>query len=371
MSELHDRVPRILVVDDEDGFRDLMKTILANEGFTVDTARDGEDAVQKARNRTYDLILLDLKMPRMDGMEVLKTLRPECPTTDFIIVTGYGDVTIAVELIKLGAKEYFTKPVEPADFIQRVKSSLRAHAAELRVRDLQAEFSSRLLHDLRGPVVTLKSSIDFLLKESAGPVSSDQQQVIQDMRLSAMKLDALLNDMIDLTLFEFGKVSIEKLPVNLDVLVPAVCDRIRPRAAARNISLNVVLADGIPTLALDPEKTEQVLNNILDNAIKYTNERGSINVSVKTGNHAPAGMSDETVAISVADTGIGISKEELPLLFDKYKDLVTGKPSSLKTTGLGLAICKSIVEAHNGILTAESEPGKGTTITMYFRTGEN
>jgi two-component system sensor histidine kinase ResE len=258
--------------------------------------------------------------------------------------------------------------VEPAEFIQRVKSSLRAHAAEVRVKELQAEFSSRLLHDLRGPVVTLSSSIDFLLKESAGPITPDQRQVFQDMRLNAVKLDALLNDMIDLTLFEFGKVNIEKLPVNLDVLVPAVCDRIRPRAAARQIRLNVSIGLGIPTLALDPEKMEQVLNNILDNAIKYTAERGSISVAVTAGNHVHAGSSGESVAIAISDTGIGIAKEELPLLFDKYKDLVTGKPSSLKTTGLGLAICKSIVEAHNGTMTAESEPDKGTTITMYFHT---
>jgi signal transduction histidine kinase len=249
-----------------------------------------------------------------------------------------------------------------------VKSSLRAHAAEVRVKELQAEFSSRLLHDLRGPVVTLSSSINFLLNESAGPITPDQRQVFQDMRLNAVKLDALLNDMIDLTLFEFGKVNIDKLPVNLDVLVPAVCDRIRPRAAARQIRLNVSIGDGIPTLALDPEKMEQALNNILDNAIKYTGERGAINVSVTAGNHAPAGTSAGSVAIAISDTGIGIAKEELPLVFDKYKDLVTGKPSSLKTTGLGLAICKSIVEAHNGTMTAESEPGKGTTITMYFNT---
>ena len=363
-----DRVPRILVVDDEDGFRELMKTILVNEGYTVDTARDGEDAVQKARNRSYDLILLDLKMPRMDGMEALRILKPECPTTDFIIVTGYGDVNTAVELIKLGAKEYFTKPVEPAEFIQRVKSSLRAHDAELRVRDLQAEFSSRLLHDLRGPLLTLSSSIDFLLKESAGPLSPDQRHVFQGMHENADKLNALINDMIDLTLFEFGKLNIEKLPVNLDVLVPSVCDRIRPRATARRIGLNVRIGNDIPTLELDPEKTEQVLNNILDNAIKYTQEEGSIDVSVTTGNHKQNGAPADSVAIAISDTGIGISKEELPLVFDKYKDLVTGKSSSLKTTGLGLAICKSIVEAHNGTLTAESEPGKGTTITMFFRT---
>ena len=357
-----------MVVDDDDGFRELMHTILTNEGFAVDKARSGEEAIRKARAKSYDLILLDLKMTGIDGMEVLKILKPECPTTDFIMVTGYGDVDIAVELIKLGAKEYVRKPVEPSEFIQRIRASLRAHAAELRVREIQSEFSSRLLHNLRGPLVTMNSAIDFLKKEGAGALSAEQRKVIEEMSLNSAKMDALLNDMIDLTLFESGKVTLDKLPVNLDVVIPNAVDRIIARAKAKNISVNVNIADGIPTIELDPEKIEQVLQNVLDNAVKYSRDGGSITVGLSLRKHVFSGKSAESVEISVTDTGVGIPKEELPLIFDKYKDVLTGKSSSLKTTGLGLAICRSIVEAHGGNMTAASDVNKGTTIAIYFPT---
>lgn len=368
MGEQPERTPRLLVVDDDDGFRELLKTILQNEGYKVDTAPNGEEGIRIARNRSYDLIFLDLKMPGMDGMQVLKILKPESPTTDFIIVTAYADVQIAVELIRLGAKEYITKPIEPAEFIQHVRTALRAHAAELRVGEIQSEFSSRLLHDLRGPVVIVNSSIDLLGKGTPGPVTPEQHQILDMMRAQMNKMDALLTDMIDLTLFESGKVHLERLPLNLDIFVPSICDRMSQQAKAKNISIQTQIGDAIPTLELDPEKMQQVFHNLLDNGIKYTPDGGSITVSVSTGRHVFGGKDCESVEIAVSDTGVGIPKEELPLVFDKYKNILTGKTSSQKTTGLGLAICRSIVEAHQGKMTAESTVGQGTTIRIFLPT---
>lgn len=368
MNEETDRTQRLLVVDDDDSFRELMKTILTNEGFSVDTAPNGEEGIHKARNRSYDLILLDLRMPGIDGIETLKILKPECPATDFIVITGYGDVAIAVELIKLGAREYFTKPIEPAEFIQRIKTSLRAHAAELRIKELQSDFSSRLLHDLRGPVVMLSSALEFLRNEKAGPVTSEQRLILDQMSTNAIRMDALLNDMIDLSLFESGRVTIDKLPVNLDVVLPAIRDRLLPLASARNIALQLQMSDNIPTIELDLEKIEQVFNNLIDNAIKYSKDGGAINIVLSVGRQTFNDKLGESVNIAISDTGVGIPKDELPFVFDKYKDMLTGKTSIKKTTGLGLAICRSIVEAHNGIMTADSEVNKGTTINVHLPT---
>lgn len=368
MTQTFERTPRILVVDDDDSFRELMQKILTNEGFAVDTASDGDIGITAARRNSYDLILLDLKMPNVDGMQVLKILKPEFPTTDFIVVTGYSDVHIAVELLKLGAKEYLTKPFEPTEFIRQVKSALRANIAERRVKEIQTEFSSLLLHDLRSPLSLALSAIEFLKKEQVGTITQEQRQIFEQIWSNLNKMDTMLRDMIDLTLFESGKVEIEKLPTNLDELIPAICDRFKTQAAAKNISFQLHITHNVPTLEVDPEKISHVLNNLLDNGIKYTDDGGTIKISLITTQRQQNGVSRENVEIAISDTGVGISKEELPLVFDKYKDVLTGKTSTQKTTGLGLAICKSIIEAHSGSMTVDSELGKGSTFKIYLPT---
>ena len=366
MSEQESRIHRLLVVDDDKDFREFLKTILQNEGFKVATAQSGEDGIRAARSNSYNLIFLDLKMPGMDGMQVLKILKPESPTTDFIIITAERDIHIAVELMQLGAREYMTKPLEPADFIRHVKVALRAHAAELRLREIQSEFSSRLVHDLRGPLAVMNSNIELLVQGTPGPLTPPQQRALDEMTKQTNKMNALLNDMTDLTLFESGKVHIERLPLNLDVFVPAACGRMSQQAKAKNIAVRINIADNIPTLELDPDKIEQVFHNLLENGIKYTNEGGSITVNLTTGTHLFNGKELESVEIAISDTGVGISKDELPLVFDKYKDILTGKISAQKTTGMGLAICRSIVEAHHGKMTAESVPGSGATFRIFL-----
>jgi len=360
MTEQPGRKSRILVVDDDEDFRKVISIALSEEGFEVHQSSTGEGGVKAARERDFDLILLDIHMPVMDGIQALKILRQETPSTDFAMITGYQDVHLAVESLKLGAKEYLMKPIDPGELVQRVKSALRAHAAEKQVKDLQAEFNSRLLHELRTPLNTVKSAVGFLTKGMAGPTTEQQQDVLTHIDNNATKLIAQLSDMIDLTQFESGRVDIEKLPTNLDELIPAICTRFEPLTRTKKIALKINTSANIPTIEIDQDKIEQVIENLLDNAVKYTNEGGTITISASSAHKTIANKSHEVVEIAVSDTGSGISKEELPFVFDKYKEFLTGKTSQQKTTGLGLAICRSIVEAHKGTMSVESTPGKGS-----------
>jgi signal transduction histidine kinase len=361
MPEQSARKPRLLVVDDDKNFRDIVLMAISEEDFDVSEATTGEEAVKAARAHEYDLVLLDLKMPVMDGLQTLKLLRQESPSTDILMITGYQDVHLAVESIKLGAKEYLTKPIDPPELVQRLKSALRAHAAELRVKNLQAEFSAHLLYELRTPLSTVQSAVGFLMKELAGPTTERQQDVLSHIEHNTTKMISLLNDMIDLTQFESGRVGLEKLPTNLDELIPAVCARFDPLAKAKKVSLKVNINSNIPTLELDPDKIEQVIENLLDNAVKYTNEGGTITITASQTHHTMDGRAREVIEIAVADSGMGIPKEELPFVFDKYKEFLTGKTSQQKTTGIGLIICRNIVEAHNGTMSVASTAGKGST----------
>lgn len=358
--------PRLLVVDDEPNFRILLAQALENEGFEVKQASDGEAAVAAAREHTYDLALLDIRMPRLDGIETLKIIRSESPSTDCIMITGHQDVQLAVEAIKLGAREFLAKPLNIEDLVNRINSILRMQMADKRIKDIQANFTSKLLHDLLAPLRILKSAIDYLERSTSNSSSDQQKKIFQSINDTIKNMDSLLNDMIDISLFESGRVDIEKIPTNFDELLPAVCARFYPQVTSKNIEMSINVEHNVPTILVDPNKIEQVINNLLDNAIKYTSNGGKINLNVSAVNLIEDQITSEYVEVAVTDTGSGIPRAEIPFVFDKYKEFLTGKSSEKKTTGMGLAICKSIIEAHHGKMTAESEIDRGSTFRFFL-----
>src|SRR5258708_10434724 len=227
------RTPTIFVVDDDVKFRKFIHETLSAEGFSVDHGSSGQETLDACSKESYDLLLLDVKLPDMSGKDVLKALHEKYPSTDVMIVTGYQDINLVVELLKLGAKEYLTKPIEPEDLIGRVRSTLRAHTAEQRLKQLQFDFFSRLLYDLRNPVNTITLTLDHLKNEAGDGFTDPQRRLLENIRATVSQMNILLNDMIDLTLLESGNVEIEKLPTNLDELLPSLCDRFKPQAIAK------------------------------------------------------------------------------------------------------------------------------------------
>ncbi|MFI5251464.1 MAG: response regulator [Bacteroidota bacterium] len=357
---------RILVVDDDESFRKLLSTTIRDEGYKVEDTDEAEKAIEMARAQTYDIVLLDVKMPVMSGLEALKILKKESPLTDYVMLTGVHDLSIAVDAVKSGAREYVTKPFEPDFLLHQLRSILRARAAEIKLREAEAHFSSKLLYDLRNPISTIQTGIGFMLKGMAGPLSDQQQVVMGHINTNTEKILMLLNDMIDLSKFESGQVEIERIATNFDEFIPRVCEEFSSLAGAKKIQFSIKVAHNLPTVMIDPHKIEQVIKNLLDNAITYTGESGNIGVEagiVQPDTQHPA---KEYIEIKVKDTGSGISAEELPFVFDKYKEFLTGKKSEKKRTGLGLAICRNIVEAHHGRMWADSEVGKGSTFTVLI-----
>lgn len=360
------RASTLLVVDDDGKFRTFALESLAGEEIAVTSVGSGREALDAWNTGSYDLILLNLKLPDMSGKDVFKSLLEKSSAPDVMIVANSKDIDAAVELLKLGAKEYFTKPIDPADFVQRVKSALRSRMAEQRLKHLHSEFESRLMHDLRSPLRTIGSTLDYLKNDIAGMLSQQQQLLLENMKASITQMDTLLSDMIDFNLLESGTAEMEKLPTNLDELLPAICERFKPRAAAKNITLEFKTRSNIPTIEADPARIEQVFNSLLENGIKHTNAGGSITLTLSPVKLPLNGRDRDCIEITVTDTGVGIPQEEQPLLFDKYKDLLLGKSFHRQTTDLGLAICRNIVDAHNGTITVESESGKGTSFRILL-----
>jgi len=356
----------VLIADDEDGLRSTIAAWLNDEGFAVDEAPDGKEAIRKIQVKDFDIALLDIKMPGANGLEVLRYIRKNSGSTEVVMMTGMSDVTMAVEAMKLGAREYLTKPLDMDQLVPQLRNLLQKRDAEDRIRRLQSEHTARLLYDLHNPIAGLKQSIGYLLKGMAGPLGDHQKELLGYMTNSIDKVVLLLNDMMDLTKLEGGRVRLNEGIGNLGDSLTKVIQEFQIPIKSNKITLDQLIEPDLPPLEYDSEKIEQVIQNFLSNAVKYTPVQGAIVGQIRKVQLVmeEGQIPTDFLMLSVFNSGSGIPKNEIPLIFDRYRNVTAGKDNKQQTTGLGLIICQRIIEAHNGKIWVESEPGKGAT--FYF-----
>jgi len=356
----------VLIADDEDGLRSTIAAWLNDEGFAVDEAPDGKEAIRKVQVKDFDIALLDIKMPGANGLEVLRYIRKNSGSTEVVMMTGMSDVTMAVEAMKLGAREYLTKPLDMDQLVPQLRNLLQKRDAEDRIRRLQSEHTARLLYDLHNPIAGLKQSIGYLLKGMAGPLGDHQKELLGYMTNSIDKVVLLLNDMMDLTKLEGGRVRLNEGIGNLGDSLTKVIQEFQIPIKSNKITLDQLIEPDLPPLEYDSEKIEQVIQNFLSNAVKYTPVQGAIVGQIRKVQLVmeEGQIPTDFLMLSVFNSGSGIPKNEIPLIFDRYRNVTAGKDNKQQTTGLGLIICQRIIEAHNGKIWVESELGKGAT--FYF-----
>lgn len=356
----------VLIADDEDPLRMTIAAWLTDEGFEVEEASNGTEAIAKIQANDYDIAILDIRMPGANGLEVLRYIKKNSVETEVVMMTGMSDVSMAVEAMKLGAKEYLTKPIDMEQLVPQLHAIIRTRDAEDRIRRLQTEHTSRLLYDLHNPIAGLKQSIGYLLKEMAGHLTDHQRELLGYMTTSIDKVIALLNDMMDLTKLEGGRVRLNKGIGALSVTVQNVCQEFHVPMQSKKITFDFYAEPDLPAVEYDTEKIAQVLHTLLSNAVAHTPEQGAIVVQVrKVALVLEEGQKpSEHVLVSVFNTGAGIPKEELPLIFNRFRDIIAGKTNETKRSGLGLIIAQRIIEAHNGKIWVESEVGKSATFSF-------
>lgn len=351
---------KILVVDDEETLRLTLRTKLRVEGFEVHIAADGQEAMDKLAKNVFDVVLLDVKMPRMDGIETLDHIVRTYPSTEVVMLTGFADFTTAIECLKKGAKDYLVKPIDTTELISRLRALLRARTSERALKELQVQYMSTFLHDLLGPVTTIDSTLEHILEGKTGPVTKDQHILLKYGEELARKLNQRIRDMIDLSHFEAGTVQLKRTTVDFTALAETVFIRYNILARAKGLGFEKSIEKNLPPVNCDFDKISQVLNCLLDNAIKYTMS-GTIRIAVSKALKEEHG---DAILCSVQDTGVGIPADQLPFVFSKYKDFLTQKPPEMKKVVLSLAIAKHIVEAHKGKIWVESEAGAGSKFSF-------
>lgn len=348
------RRPTVLVVDDREENRLLIRHIFEEFDWRVLETGDGASGVEVARTAKPDCVLLDVNMPVMTGFEVLDRLQQDPRTREIpvVILTATAENLTSMErALARGAVDYITKPISPQRVAARVRGAVERRRLQEELAEVRASFTSMLVHDLRGPLTVIKGYAD-LLGQALGPDPGDKpKRHLRGIQDSCERMIRLISEILDISKLEAGKLEIRLRPVDPGAIAAAVAERFEPALARKRITLDLGPGAGRRSLDCDPERLDQILMNLLSNAVKFTPEGGRIGVQI-------ADRGDE-VEIGVTDSGPGIAPEEMRLLFEKFSQTSSGRSAPSLGTGLGLVICRHLVEAHGGRIWAESEPGHG------------
>jgi signal transduction histidine kinase len=357
---------RILVVDDEPLARARLRRMLAGiEGVVpVGEAGSGREALDKLAELTPDCVLLDVRMPGISGFDVLDRLSEDPRTRELpvIMLTAAEETLEGMErALSGGAVDYLAKPISPARMAIRVRGAIERRRLLREVQDLRTNFTSMLVHDLRSPITVVSAYADLLGQGGAGPVSERQRQLLGKIQESCGRMVRLIGEILDLSKLEAGKLHLEMQRFDLGGLAADVVERFGPSAGTKGIDLSMRYAPEPHDVYADAGRLDQVLMNLLGNALKFTRRGGRVTVEVVT-------RGDE-VELSVADSGPGIAPSELPLLFERFSQTSAARATATPGSGLGLLICRHLVEAHGGRIWAESELGKGSRFVVRLARG--
>ncbi len=338
---------KLLFIDDEDIVLRSSKRIFAGSDYEIETAPSGDQGLAMAMAKDYDIVVTDLKMPGLGGMEVLKALRRDRPKTTVVIFTGFSSVDTAREALKNGAFDYVPKPFTPDELRSVVANAVEARkdAAGARMLDLMAIVS----HELKSPLVAVQTTATTLHRGYFGKLEPEQQKIVETIIRNCSYLEDIIRSYIDLSKMELDGLAAfkERVPFASAVVGPAL-EMPGVRDNVRKIEI-VTELDGDPVIDGDPALLKILVGNLVNNAVKYGAEGTPVRVRL--------GMKDGELRFSVRNEGVGIPKEGQPRLFKRFERLKQKGTEGVKGSGLGLYICKTVVDKHKGRIWVESEPG--------------
>ena len=363
----------ILVIDDEIGICEGIQRALEPEGFQVSIALEGKSGLALVRENDFDLVLLDVKMPEISGLDLIGMIHQIDPEIICIIITGYATVEMAVSAIKQGAYDFLTKPFSvdilllavnqglerrmlslEAKRAARVKAEMQKLAEEkIRLEELdraKKQFIRLVTHELQSPVAAVENYLKLIL-EGYVP-TEDQKGILEKCIVRTREERKLIADLLELGHLEMIE-SFQVSRINPGEILEQVIEELREVIDQKDLGLLVEVDKNIPEITASPEQIKSVWSNLLSNAVKFTPDRGEIAIGLQ--------YKDGTLMGRVQDTGIGIPLEDQEKLFTEFFRAENAKQAGVPGTGLGLVIVKRIIEGLGGKITVKSKPGFGAT----------
>jgi len=377
MSDVANTSP-ILIVDDDPIVRSLMRATLEVDGYEIIEAEDGVAACELYKARCPELLIADVVMPRMDGFALCRELRsrPESAYVPILMATGLDDVPSITKAYEVGATDFIAKPINWVVLGHRVRYMLRAGRAfdELRHnRDhliaakneaeaasrAKTEFLANMGHELRTPLNAIIGFSTIMRDAAYGPLAEKYVEYAAAIAESGGHLLSVINGILDMARAEAHRIVLIEEEVEIARAVAFSLGTIEEMARRAEIDCQADIPDDLPRFLGDAAKLRQILINLLSNAVKFTPPGGSVRVSVEQ-------EPDDGLVLRIADTGIGIAPEKLPVALAPFGQIESGLDRQYEGVGLGLPLAKKLVELHGGTMEIESALGKGTSITARF-----
>ena len=362
----------VLVVDDEPKICQLLQQILVARGCRVRIAHDGLEGLHAFQQEPAEVVITDIRMPKLNGVELLRELKHLDPLINIVVITAYPSIDGAVDAMREGACDFITKPFDIAQIQailyrcqQRLSLTRQLRVAgegalkleELNRRladlnDLKSQFLAAVSHEINTPLCLMSEWMYLLSDGTLGPLGSDQQQALSVLIAAYERLHQLLQQLIDL--MQGGQITLQRQRVTAQELLRTALAAILPKASIRSVAVVAHLPEADIPLELDRGRCEAAFEYLLDNAVKFNQERGRVEVKLK-------GLPD-TVQVTIQDTGIGIPPGELENVFTAFYRVDRRLNRAYDGAGIGLTLAKRYMELHGGTLEIRSESGQGTTV---------
>ena len=369
-SWLQTRGRKILLVDDERLNRSILRKILEPEGYVLEEADSAEAALAQYDSFAPDLVLFDVLLPGMNGFDACRELHRRYgeQAATVVFITAKQDSGAIVEGFNAGGVDYVLKPFRQKEVVARIHTHLQirllfAHQLTLvtqlsRANAAKTRFLSMAAHDLRNPLATIRGLSEFLLDGTVGPLTPEQAELVELIHNTSQGMVTLVNDLLDLATIESGEFKLDSAPTRLADLVGQSVNLTAMASTRKRTRIEFERGPDAPLIRVDATKARQVIDNLLSNAVKYSPPGSTIRVALEVGTNSQI--------LRVFDQGPGIPEQERDRLFTDFGRLSTRTTGGEQSIGLGLAICRKIVESHHGTIEAVNQLDGGCEFCVTF-----
>jgi len=366
-------VLKVLVIDDEPGIRSGVSRILNNfhvtypfmdEDYTYEVyeAATGEAGISMMESDMPDILLLDNKLPGIQGVDVLEYIRKRNYDIVVAMITSYASLDVAIRATRDGAIDFIPKPFTP----QELKSSIEnitkqqylkriTHKMKQEGKKIRYQFLSVLSHELKAPLNALEGYLRMMQEKQAGDRIEDYATPIERSLQRIQGMRSLIMDLLDFTKIRLDRKEEKIQDVNLAEIASEAIITVQPYAIQMDVTINLDVRSDV-TIMADPDDIEIVFNNLISNAVKYNKVGGKAEITIDS--------SDVEAILIISDTGIGITKNDTENLFTEFVRIKNEKTRNISGSGLGLSIVRKVVELYHGTINVESTPDVGSVFTI-------
>lgn len=358
----------VMIVESAEEYRFLINNCLTNLGYEVFVYDNPILALDHLDQNPVDILISDIIIPEMDGIELCSIVKSRFKYIYFVLLTSKDTLKDKIEGLNIGADEYITKPFHFTELIARVKAAerivlsqkelLKLNERLLILNELKNQFLGMATHDLRNPLTLISSFSEMLLDYKSENLNLNQIEMISRIQTNTKTMIALINDLLDITAIESGKIDVLKSSTAIEDVLDITTYASKLMADKKKISLTLNIEANLPEIFVDLDRMHQVFENLISNAVKFSHQNTQITIQAIKNN--------DNIEISVIDQGQGIPASELNKIFKPFHKTTIKPTGSEISTGLGLAIVKKILDLHDALIEVDSKFTKGSVFRVII-----